>query len=53
MGHANVQTTMQYLHYVPRPEDAALVGEAFDLGSNGRRSRRVGDRLDEDQWRLF
>jgi integrase len=22
MGHANVQTTMQYLHYVPRPHDA-------------------------------
>jgi integrase len=32
MGHANVQTTMQYLHYVPRPEDAALVGDAFSLG---------------------
>ena len=30
MGHANVQTTMQYLHYVPRPQDAALVGNAFD-----------------------
>jgi integrase len=29
MGHANVQTTMQYLHYVPRPQDAALVGKAF------------------------
>ena len=29
MGHANVQTTMQYLHYVPAPEDAALVGAAF------------------------
>ena len=29
MGHANVQTTMQYLHYVPRPQDAALVGQAF------------------------
>jgi len=29
MGQANVQTTMQYLHYVPRPQDAALVGEAF------------------------
>jgi hypothetical protein len=31
MGHANVQTTMQYLHYVPRPQDAALVGEAFEI----------------------
>jgi integrase len=29
MGHANVQTTMQYLHYVPRPQDASLGGEAF------------------------
>jgi integrase len=30
MDHANVQTTMQYLHYVPRPHDAALVGNAFE-----------------------
>ena len=30
MGHANVQTTMQYLHYVPRPQDAALLGSAFE-----------------------
>jgi integrase len=30
MGHAIVQTTMQYLHYVPRPQDAALVGRAFE-----------------------
>ena len=29
MGHADVQTTMKYLHYVPRPDDAALVAEAF------------------------
>jgi integrase len=29
MGHADVQTTMQYLHYVPRPQDAALIGSAF------------------------
>jgi integrase len=53
MGHANVQTTMQYLHYVPRPQDAALVGEAFDLASNGRRGPRPRDESDEDQWRLF
>ena len=37
MGHANVQTTMQYLHYVPRPQDAALVGEAFATDPPGRR----------------
>lgn len=29
MGHAYVQTTMRYLHFVPRPEDAQLVAEAF------------------------
>ncbi|MEO8967984.1 MAG: tyrosine-type recombinase/integrase [Solirubrobacteraceae bacterium] len=29
MGHADVQTTMRYLHYAPRSEDAALVAEAF------------------------
>ena len=29
MGHADVQTTMKYLHYVPREEDAALVAAAF------------------------
>jgi integrase len=37
MGHANVQTTMQYLHYVPRPQDAALVGEAFATDPPRRR----------------
>src|SRR4051794_14980577 len=29
MGHASVSTTMRYLHYAPRPEDAQLVAEAF------------------------
>jgi integrase len=31
MGHADIQTTMQYLHYAPRDEDAQLVAEAFRL----------------------
>src|SRR5205085_4396882 len=31
MGHADIQTTMKYLHYAPRDEDAALVAEAFRL----------------------
>jgi integrase len=31
MGHADVQTTMRYLHYAPRADDAALVAEAFRL----------------------
>jgi integrase len=29
MGHADIQTTMRYLHYAPRDEDAQLVAEAF------------------------
>jgi hypothetical protein len=29
MGHADVHTTMKYLHYAPREEDAALVAEPF------------------------
>jgi integrase len=33
MGHADIQTTMKYLHYAPREEDARLVAEAFALQS--------------------
>lgn len=29
MGHADIQTTMRYLHYAPRSEDAELVARAF------------------------
>jgi integrase len=39
MGHADIQTTMRYLHYAPRKEDAELVAKAFRLeqpGSAGR-----------------
>jgi integrase len=43
MGHANIETTMQYLHYAPRPEDAALVGEAFDIAV-GAKARSPGAR---------
>jgi integrase len=43
MGHANVQTTMPYLHYVPRPQDAALVGEGFATSLDaGSRSGATG-----------
>jgi integrase len=31
MGHADIQTTMRYLHYAPRADDAALVAEAFKV----------------------
>jgi integrase len=32
MGHADIQTTMRYLHYAPRGDDARVVGEAFAEG---------------------
>jgi integrase len=31
MGHADIQTTMRYLHYAPRGDEAELVAEAFEL----------------------
>lgn len=31
MGHADIETTMKYLHYAPRDADAALVAEAFEV----------------------
>jgi integrase len=44
MGHADVQTTMRYLHYAPRHDDAAIVGRAFAADHGGtpnvRRPRR-------------
>jgi hypothetical protein len=33
MGHADIQTTMKYLHYAPRSEDAQLVALAFSSTS--------------------
>jgi integrase len=35
MGHADIQTTMRYLHYAPHAEDAALVAEAFRVEGLG------------------
>jgi integrase len=29
MGHADIQTTMRYLHYAPRADDSRLVAKAF------------------------
>ena len=31
MGHADIQTTMRYLHYAPRDEDAQLVAQALKV----------------------
>ncbi|MEA2382987.1 MAG: integrase [Solirubrobacteraceae bacterium] len=48
MGHADVQTTMRYLHYAPRHDDAAIVARAFQSdqqrgpGSAERRSQVRG-----------
>jgi integrase len=36
MGHADIQTTMRYLHYAPRHDDAALVADAFRRDAAGR-----------------
>src|SRR5205085_3198809 len=33
MGHADIQTTMKYLHYESRKEDAELVARAFRTAS--------------------
>ncbi len=48
MGHADIQTTMKYLHYAPHAEDARLVAEAFalpDQGTLGDASGTEGDAL--------
>ena len=42
MGHADIQTTMKYLHYAPRAEDARLVAEAFELLDAGAIKRPAG-----------
>ncbi len=42
MGHADIQTTMQYLHYAPRDEDAQLVAEAFAMASPPALGVRAG-----------
>jgi len=34
MGHADIETTRKYLHFVPRPDDARLVAEAFATQSS-------------------
>ena len=48
MGHADVATTMKYLHYVERPDEAALVAEAFALEPHRRAATSV-QRHDADR----
>jgi integrase len=38
MGHADIQTTMRYLHYRDRGQAAERLGEAFRVQAPGRRS---------------
>ena len=40
MGHADIQTTMRYLHYAPRDEDARLVAEAFQIDAVPENARK-------------
>jgi integrase len=43
MGHADVKTTMRYLHYVPKHDDAALLTAAFTRESVPRDMPRTAD----------
>jgi integrase len=43
MGHADVDTTMKYLHFAPRPGDADLVAEAFAIVTLPPGSQRPND----------
>lgn len=40
MGHADIETTMKYLHYAPRHSDASLVAEAFSVEPEAELSQR-------------
>ena len=41
MGHADIQTTMKYLHYAPREQDAQLVAQAFESTSSDALRHRI------------
>lgn len=43
MGHADIQTTMRYLHYVPAHDDAARLTAAFTAENVPRDVPRTGD----------
>ena len=42
MGHADIQTTMRYLHYVPQHDDAARLTAAFATESVHPTVHRTG-----------
>ena len=41
MGHADIQTTMRYLHYVPKHDDAERLTAAFATTTSDRRFTRA------------
>ena len=43
MGHADIQTTMRYLHYVPQHDDAARLTAAFATGTVHPAVHRTAD----------
>jgi integrase len=43
MGHADIQTTMRYVHYVPQHDNAVRLTAAFTAGSAPRDVPRTGD----------
>jgi integrase len=49
MGHADIQTTMKYLHYAPHAEDARLVAEAFAVDPSSDLPGRLGTSGDVSQ----
>ena len=49
MGHADIKTTMRYLHYAPHEEDARLVAEAFAVDSAPDLGGRLGTSGDVSQ----
>ena len=42
MGHADVKTTMRYLHYRDRADAAARLNAAFQTGTNDRAIETAG-----------
>jgi integrase len=44
MGHADIKTTMRYLHAKSRAADAELLGAAFGVASPRKRPARAGSR---------
>ncbi len=55
MGHADIQTTMRYLHYAPRAEDAQLVADAFKVAPAADVFGRLGRSADIEgtSWDVF